>query len=176
MSLRIWHKLSRLIDFPRRVLMELEEIRRAQTRLNDELKALKNALEETFKNALNDKLEGLKNALDETFRNALDETFKNALDETRRRTITDLKEETAKAQTNLDEIVKNWTALATSRFENFFRLSVQNQDSSNELVAGIKRRMDDYAGATESAIKDLQDTVRSNQPNKSLDPPIVGHN
>lgn len=141
MPSRLWHKLSRLIDFPRRVLIELEEIRRAQTRLNDDLEGLKNHL-------------------------------KNALDETRR----DLKEETAKAQANLDETVKNWTALATSRFENFFRLSIQNQDSSNELVAGIKRRMDDYAGATEAAIKELQDTVRSYHTNNRRDPPIAGRN
>jgi predicted transcriptional regulator len=146
-SMRLWQKLSRLIEFPRRVLIELEEIRRAQTRLDNDLDALKTHV-------------------------------KNSLEETRQGTLTaiathleSLKQEAAKAEANYDETIKKWTALATSRFENFFRLSIQNQDSSNELIAAIRRKIDDHTGATEAAIKDLKESVSGNANAQNANPP-----
>ena len=74
MSLRLWQKLSRLIEFPRRVLIELEEIRRAQTRLEN------NLLEEIRRaqTRLENNLESLKTHLNSTLEETSARNFDSA--------------------------------------------------------------------------------------------------
>jgi hypothetical protein len=88
MPLRISHKLSRLIYFPRFVLMELAALRQAQTRLEE-------------------------------------------------------------AQ-----------ARASGQLDNFFRMSLQNQDARGDLIVSIKRQIDDL----EAVLQELkQKSLESKQ-------------
>jgi hypothetical protein len=82
MPQRIWHRLSKLLNFPRLVLIELEGIRQAQARLEE-------------------------------------------------------------AQARLEEGIEKWRSSASGRLDNFFRISLQNEDASGGLIANIKRQMDD---------------------------------
>jgi len=93
MPLRIWHKLSKLLDFPRLVLIELEGIRRAQARL--------------------------------------------------------------------EEGIEKWRSSASGRLDNFFRISLQNEDASGGLIANIKRQIDDL----EASLQELKEN-ESKQANK----------
>jgi exonuclease VII small subunit len=105
MPLRIWHKLSKLLDFRRLVLIELEGIRRAQARLEE-------------------------------------------------------------AQARLEEGIEKWTLSASGRLDNFFRISLQNEDASGALIANMKRQIDDL----EASLQELKKNDLSKQTsNTNLD-------
>jgi hypothetical protein len=87
MFLRTWHKLCRLVDFPRRVLMELEAI-----------------------------------------------------------------------QTRQEEAIKRHEAVIM----NFIKLFLQSQDASAELIAALRRQVDDHGAAIASAIGELKQMASGN--------------
>ena len=112
MPLRIWHKLSKLLDFPRLVLIELEGIRRAQARLEEAEARLEEAQA---------RLEEAQARLEE-------------------------------AQARLEEGIEKWTLSASGRLDNFFRISLQNENASGALIANMKRQIDDL----EASLQELK--------------------
>ena len=116
MPLRIWQKLSKLLDFPRLVLIELEGIRRTQARLEEAQARLKEA---------QTRLEA--------------------------------------AQARLEEKIEKWTLSAVGRLDNFFRISLQNEEASGGLVANMKRQIDHL----EASLQELRENNLSKQTNNT---------
>jgi len=123
MPLRIWQKLSKLLDFPRLVLIELEGIRRTQARLEEAQARLEEA-QARLKEAQT-RLEA--------------------------------------AQARLEEKIEKWTLSAVGRLDNFFRISLQNEEASGGLVANMKRQIDHL----EASLQELRENNLSKQTNNT---------
>ena len=61
------------------------------------------------------------------------------------------------AQARLEETLEKWRLSTSGRLENFVKLSLQNQDTSADSIAAIKRKLEDHTTSVEAVLQEFRE-------------------